>query len=99
MSNPDALERKALELMIVAAHRAYLTALVDWEQASHEADCGECRCRDITPEDYRLLCEELAAETTRRRALFMNLWDDLGFLPKPLLVKIPAGDRACAQRR
>lgn len=99
MSSLDTSERQTLELLTVAAHRAYLAALVDWEQASHETDCPECRCHDISTDEYRVLCEDLAAETARRRGIFMSFWNELGFLPKPLLVKIPADDRTCDYRR
>src|SRR5690349_12058645 len=99
MSNLDASERQALELLTIAAHRAYMAALVDWERASHEADCPDCRCQDISAGDYRILCEDLAAETARRREIFTNLREELGFLPKPMLVKIPAEDRTCGRPR
>jgi hypothetical protein len=88
---PGARERRdsALELEAVAAHRDYVEALASWERALHTASCPACRPEGTTEEEHLLRCASAEAEKERRRVVFRDLCDELGYVPDGHDVALP----------
>ena len=72
----------ALETKAVAAHRAYVEALADWERAFHAARNFARRPDGAGDREHRLRCASAEAEKERRRIVFRDLCDALGYVPE-----------------
>lgn len=79
----------ALESQAVSAHRAYVEALASWERALHTASCPACWPEGTTEEEHLLRCASAEAEKERRRVIFRDLCDELGYLPDGHGVALP----------
>jgi hypothetical protein len=79
----------SLESQAVAAHRAYVEALAEWERAFHEANRPACETDDAGDRERALRCASAEAEKERRRIVFRDLCDELGYLPAGHGVALP----------
>jgi hypothetical protein len=79
----------SLESQAIAAHRAYVEALVEWERAFHAANCPACEPDDAGDRGRALRCASAEAEKERRRVVFRDLCDELGYLPAGHGVTLP----------
>mgnify|MGYP001042370117 FL=1 len=79
----------SLESQAVGAHRAYVEALASWGRALHTASCPACRPEGTTEEDHLLRCASAEAEKERRRVVFRDLCDELGYVPDGHDVALP----------
>lgn len=86
--------RESLKRRTAAAHRAYLDGLVVWERAMHSATCPICRPAGVSAEEQELRCEYAEAEKERRRVVFRDLCDELGYVPATDGAALPAEDQA-----
>jgi len=82
--DPHDLLRKTLEQRTIAAHRAYIDALVAWESAIRAA-APETGSR----EDRERRCESAKAEKERCRVAFRDLCNKLGYVPSGHGVGLP----------
>jgi len=71
----------SLESRAVTAHRAYIDALAVLERAVHIANCPACRPDSTTDREHSLRCASAEVEKERRRVLFRDLCDELGYVP------------------
>jgi hypothetical protein len=90
------LEERARE-----AHRDYLEALWQWEDVRRLPSCNGNSCADDPLNERQLRCNDAEARKERRRVVFRNLCDELGYLPAGLKVEVRAedatdGSPACA---
>jgi hypothetical protein len=83
------LQESSLESQAIAAHRAYVEALAEWEREFHAASCPACRPECTTQEEHLLRCAFAEAEKERRRVVFRDLCDELGYLPDGHGVALP----------
>lgn len=92
----DALDPDDLERRTIAAHRAYIEALVALERVRHAAACPVCAAsvtRDADPTDAY---GPAALRKEACRAAFRALLDELGRMPTSLSAALPSRDeRAC----
>lgn len=95
MSEFETAQSRSLEARTIAAHRAYLTALVTWERTVHLATCPACRSEHVSAEQQHRLCNAAEAEKEHCRAAFRVLRDELGFLPTSHGIGLPVEDQAC----
>jgi hypothetical protein len=79
-------------LRAVAAHRAYVDALAEWERAFHAANCPDCRNEPATEEEHALHCASAEAEKERRRVVFRDLCDELGYVPEGHGITFPGAE-------
>lgn len=79
----------SLESQAIAAHRAYVEALASWERALHTANCPACSPEGTTEEERLLGCASARAEKERRRVVFRDLCDELGYVPAGHGVALP----------
>lgn len=79
----------SLESQAVAAHRAYVEALAEWERAFHEANCRAYETDGAGDRKRALRCASAEAEKERRRIVFRDLCDELGYLPAGQGVALP----------
>jgi hypothetical protein len=79
----------SLESQAVAAHRAYVEALAACERAFHAAGCPACRPGGTTDQEHALRCASAEAEKERRRVVFRDLCDELGYVPDGHAVALP----------
>jgi hypothetical protein len=84
----------SLESQAVTAHRAYLAALADWERAFVAANRPACSMDDATDRDRARRCTAAEAEKERRRVVFRDLCDKLGYVPREHGVTLQATGRA-----
>ena len=89
----------SLEARTVAAHRAYVTALVAWERIARRATCPVCRTEDVSPEQQQRQCDAAEAEKERRRAAFRDLCDELGFVPTGHGIGLSVEGQSCCHGR
>jgi hypothetical protein len=82
---PGSLEERA-----VAAHRAYLMALVAWERTLHRMNCAICSPSDLCENERVQVCVAAEAEKESRRIAFRDLCDELGFVPAGHVIALPA---------
>ncbi len=80
----------SLESQAVDAHRAYVAALAEWERAFHTANCPACRLGDATDSEHAARCAFAEAEKERRRLVFRDLCDELGYIPVGHGVALPS---------
>lgn len=85
----------SLEARTIAAHGAYMTALVAWERAVRRATCPICRSEHVPAEEHELLCDAAEVEKERRRTVFRDLCDELGFVPTGHGIALPSEDQSC----
>lgn len=85
----------SLEARTVAAHRAYLDALVAWERAIHRASCPICGSDDRSEDERIRHCEAAEVEKELRRVTFRDLCAKLGFVPKSHGTALPPENQAC----
>jgi hypothetical protein len=83
----------SLESRTAAAHRAYLEALADWEHAFDVANCPACRAAAATDRERAHRCAAAEAEKERRRVVFRDLCDELGYVPRGRGAALPATER------
>ncbi len=95
----EAAPEESLEARTIAAHRAYVTALVAWERTVHRATCPVCRTERASSEQQQSLCDAAEAEKERCRAAFRDLCDELGFVPTGHGIALPAEDQSCCRGR
>ena len=86
--------RKGLETQAIAAHRAYVDALVAWERTIHRATCPVCRPKGVSDEEQGRQCDIAEADKERCRAAFRDLCDELGYVPKGHGIGVPAEDQS-----
>jgi hypothetical protein len=86
--------KKGLETQAVAAHRAYVEALVAWERSIHRATCPICRPKGVSDAEQGRRCEVAEAEKERCRAAFRDLCDELGYVPTGYGVHMPPEDQS-----
>jgi len=79
----------SLESQAVAAHRAYIEALAEWERAFHATNCPARETDDAGNRQRALRCASAEAEKERRRVVFRDLCDELGYLPAGHGVALP----------
>lgn len=79
----------SLESQAVAAHRAYVEAMAEWERAFHAANCPACKTDGAGDRKRALRCASAEAEKERRRVTFRDLCDELGYLPEGHGVTLP----------
>ena len=80
----------SLESRAVAAHRAYVEALAALERAVHIANCPTCQPDGTTDREHALRCASAEAEKERRRVLFRDLCDKLGYVPVGHGIALPS---------
>jgi hypothetical protein len=79
----------ALESQTAAAHRAYLEALADWERAFDAAN-RPAGGTDLAADRESALRCAAEAEKERRRVVFRDLCDELGYVPRRRGVAVPS---------
>jgi hypothetical protein len=79
----------SLESQAVAAHRAYVEALAEWERAYREMSLQACRREATGGEALALRCASAEAEKERRRVVFRDLCEALGYVPGGHGVALP----------
>jgi hypothetical protein len=89
----------SLEARTIAAHRAYVTALVAWERAVRQATCPICRSEHVPVEEQERLCDATEAEKEQCRTVFRDLCDELGFVPAGHGIGLPSEDQSCCSGR
>jgi hypothetical protein len=72
----------ALETKAVAAHRAYIEALAKWERAFRAAYDAARRTNAASDPEQLRRCASAEAEKERRRIVFRDLCDALGYVPE-----------------
>lgn len=82
----------SLESQAVDAHRAYVEALAEWERAFRAASCPARRADRAADSERALRCASAEAEKERRRVVFRDLCDVLGYVPQGHGVALPAAD-------
>lgn len=92
MATPVAPKPGSLEERAVAAHRAYLDALVAWERTLHRMNCAICGPSDLSENGRAEVCDAAEAEKESRRIAFRDLCDELGFVPAGHDIALPAED-------
>lgn len=80
---------KALESQTAAAHRTYLEALADWERAFDAANHPAGGTHVAAGRESALRCAAAEAEKERRRVIFRDLYDQLGYVPRRHGVALP----------
>lgn len=80
----------SLESRAVTAHRAYVEALAALERAVHIAICSACQPDGTTDREHSLRCASAEAEKERRRVLFRDLCDKLGYVPVGHGIALPS---------
>jgi hypothetical protein len=85
---------RALESQAVAAHRAYVEALAEWERAFQAAHGPACEADDARGRTRALRCASAEAEKERRRLVFRDLCDELGYVPVGHGVALPCAARS-----
>ncbi|WP_454634968.1 hypothetical protein [Bradyrhizobium cenepequi] len=93
----EAAQEGSLEARTIAAHRAYVTALVAWERTVHQATCPVCRSQHLSNEQQQRLCDAAETEKERCRAAFRKLCDELGFVPTGHGIGLPTEGHSCCQ--
>ncbi len=85
-------ERRETSLVsrALTAHRAYIEALAALERAVHIANCPVCRPEGTTDREHALRRGSAEAEKERRRVLFRDLCDDLGYIPVGQGIALPS---------
>ena len=78
----------SLESQAVDAHRAYVEALAEWERTFRAANCPARRADS----ERAQRCASAEAEKERRRVVFRDLCDELGYVPQGHGVALPAAD-------
>lgn len=89
MASDGKARDSSLVVRAVAAHRAYLDALAEWERVYHTANCPACRQGPATEKEHALHCASAEMEKERRRVVFRNLCDELGYVPAGYGVTFP----------
>jgi hypothetical protein len=74
--------QESLEEETVAAHRAYLLALLAWERTFHESICPICGSKVMSIEDHDRASVMAEAHKESCRVRFRDLVDALGYLPR-----------------
>ncbi|MFD2029344.1 hypothetical protein ACFSKM_01525 [Ancylobacter dichloromethanicus] len=97
MAKAVAPEPGSLEERAVAAHRAYLDALVAWERTLHRMNCALCGPSDLSENERAEACDAAEAEKEAHRIAFRDLCDKLGFVPTGHDVALPAEDPSCCK--
>ena len=82
MASTEERHDTPLESRAAAAHRAYLDALGAWERAFEAASHPARSVDDATHRQRALLCAAAEAEKERRRVVFRDLCDELGYVPR-----------------
>jgi hypothetical protein len=90
MARTTERRESSIESQAVAAHRAYVEALAEWERVLHASDCPTCRPEGTTDQEHTLRCTSAEAEKERRRVCFRDLCDELGYVPHGHGVALPA---------
>ncbi len=93
------LNPKSLEMKTVAAHRAYVEALAAWEHVFHLASCPICRPEGLSEEEHVVRCASAETEKERRRIVFRDLCDELGYVPSGHGVKLSPARKPCPSQR
>jgi hypothetical protein len=75
-------QQRSLEVETIAAHRAYLQALLAWERTAHEAACPICGSKTTSAEDYERAIVATEAHKEACRVRFRDLVDQLGYVPR-----------------
>lgn len=83
---------RSLESQAVDAHRAYVEALAEWERAFHAANCPACQADGTSDSERALRCASAEAEKERRRVVFRDLCDELGYVPQGHGIALPAAE-------
>jgi hypothetical protein len=95
VSGFETAQARSLEARTIAAHRAYVNALVTWERTVHLASCPACRSEHVSAEQQQRLCNAAETEKERCRAAFRVLCDELGFVPTGHGIGLPVEDQCC----
>nr|WP_246544883.1 hypothetical protein [Ancylobacter dichloromethanicus] len=66
-----------MEQRTIAAHRAYIDALVAWENAIRSSSSPDVS----SPDAHQRRCLTARAEKERCRVAFRDLCDELGYIP------------------
>lgn len=87
-----------LESQAVAAHRAYVNALAEWERAYHLASCPICLPEGVSDAEHTRRCESAETEKERRRVAFRDLCDELGYVPSGHSITLPTEGKSCPRQ-
>lgn len=90
MADVASTEQDLLEARTIAAHRAYLLALLAWERVLHRMNCSICRPAGLIEEERLQACRAAEAEKESRRIVFRDLCDELGYIPAGHDIALPA---------
>lgn len=91
---------KKLEGRAVEAHKVYVDALVAWERVIHMATCPRCRPDGISSAEHQEQQDLAEAEKERRRIVYRDLCNVLGYFPTRKDVAIPREDETwCPKQR
>ncbi len=89
----------SVETQAVAAQRAYLEALAAWDRTLHLMNCPICRPPEWSAEEGTRRCEAAEAEKERRRIVFRDLCDRLGYVPTGHGITLPDDSWPCLRGR
>ena len=85
---------QTLEARVDTAHRAYLEALIAWEDALRRFNYKQARTTDTADVELAIACDLAQAEKEKRRIVFRDLCDELGRLPETSGIGLPM-ERSC----
>ena len=87
-----------LEQRTVAAHRAYLDALIVLERIGHAATCPKCAPVEFAhiERTQAYVCAEARKEVCR--IAFRDLLGQLGYMPRKLTAALPKGEAWCTKQ-
>ena len=89
--------KQTLEQRTVAAHRAYLDALIVLERIAHAATCPKCATiefADVEPTQAHATAD---AHKEVCRTAFRDLLGQLGQIPRNLTAALPKDEARCTQ--
>ncbi len=89
---------RALEQRTIAAHRAYLDALIVLERIAHAATCPKCaptEFADVAPTQAHSTAD---AHKEVCRTAFRDLLGQLGHIPRELTAALPKGEAWCTKQ-
>jgi hypothetical protein len=90
--------QKLREARVVAAQRAYLDALVEWERMLHQIVCPACRPDGVSDAEQARRCRRAEAEKERLRLIFRDLCDELGYVPEGHGIALPDEGQSCCRQ-
>jgi hypothetical protein len=89
---------QTLEQRTVAAHRAYLDALIVLERIAHAETCPECASIEFTDVEQTQAYATADARKEVCRTAFRDLLGQLGHIPRELTAALPKGEAWCTKQ-